>query len=249
MMRSTNALILSLGALLLQAQIGRSDESAKDLLERAYKAQGGYEKLNKLKATLAKGKGIMYLPGAEVSFTSEGAAQLPDKFKSVLQFEINGMKVTQVQMLIGDKATILVNGTPQELSQKLANEMREQVYVEEVSSLVPLKDAKFTLTLVGESKVDGKAALGLKVSSKGRRDVSLYFDKETALVVKTAYSAYDAIADKEVAQEQTYRDFKEQDGIKYPTKSMVSQDGKKFMEIEMVEYKCLEKLDNSAFKP
>ena len=35
---------------------------------------------------------------------------------------------------------------------------------------------------------------------------------------------------KEVAQEQFYRDYKDQAGIKYPTKSLVNQDGKKFME-------------------
>ncbi len=249
MMRVTTTLILSLGAVLFQIQLVRAEESAKDLLDRAYKAQGGYEKLNKLKATLAKGKGVMYLPGAEVSFTSEGAAQLPDKFKSLLQFEINGMKVTQVQTLIGDKASILVNGNAQEISDKLSKEIKEQVYVEEVTSLLPLKDKNYTLTMLGESKVEGQPALGLKVSSKGHRDVTLYFDKNTALVVKAAYKAYDAIADKEVAQEQSYSDYKDQDGIKYATKSLVLQDGKKFMELEVTEYKVMEKLDAAAFKP
>jgi hypothetical protein len=248
-MRITSFLALSLGFLLIQVPLVRADESAKDLLERAYKAQGGYEKLNKFKATLAKGKGVMYLPGAEVSFTSEGAAQLPDKFKSLLQFEINGMKVTQVQMLIGDKATILVNGNAQEISDKLSKEIKEQVYVEEVTSLLPLKDKAYTLTMLEESQVDGQPALGLKVSSKGHRDVTLYFDKKSALVVKAAYKAYDAIADKEVAQEQSYKDYKEQDGIKYATKSLVLQDGKKFMQVEVTEYKVMEKLDSAVFKP
>jgi hypothetical protein len=159
------------------------------------------------------------------------------------------MKVTQVQMLIGDKATILVNGNAQEISDKLSKEIKEQVYVEEVTSLLPLKDKAYTLTMLEESQVDGQPALGLKVSSKGHRDVTLYFDKKSALVVKAAYKAYDAIADKEVAQEQSYKDYKEQDGIKYATKSLVLQDGKKFMQVEVTEYKVMEKLDSAVFKP
>jgi hypothetical protein len=54
---------------------------------------------------------------------------------------------------------------------------------------------------------------------------------------------------KEVAQEQFPRDYKDQAGTKYPSKSLVNQDGKKFMEIEVTEYKGLEKLDDSVFKP
>jgi hypothetical protein len=247
--RNLRSLIYATAGLLALSASAPAQENPKDLLERAFKAQGGFDKMAKLKATLVKGKGIIYLPVAEVSFTSEGASQLPDKFKSTLKFEINGMKVTQVQTLIGDQATILINGNPQELDDNLKKEMKEQVYVEHVTSLIPLREAAYTLTALGESKVDGQPALGIKVASKGHRDVSLFFDKTSGLVVKAAYQAYDPLAMKEVSQEQFYRDYKDQAGIKYPTKSLVNQDGKKFMEIEVTEYKGLEKLDDSVFKP
>ena len=240
--------ILALCALVALTATVRSDESPKDLLERAYKAQGGFDKLAKLKATLVKAKGTMYLPVAEISFTSEGAAQLPNKFKSVLRFEVNGMKVTNVQMLVGDKASIIINGNPQELTEKMVKEMKEEVYVEYVTSLLPLREAGFTLTALPESKVNGQPALGLKIASKGHRDVELYFDKKTAQVVKAAYKAYDPNSDKDVSQEQIYTDYKTVDGNSYPAKSLVMQDGKKFMELE-TEYKSLDKLDDSAFKP
>jgi hypothetical protein len=248
-MRSTKTLVFSIVGLLAFSPVARTEESPKDLLERAYKAQGGFDKLAKLKATQVKGKGTIYLPVGEVAFTSEGAAQLPDKFKSTLQFEINGMKITQVQTLIGDKATILLNGNAQELDDNLRKEIKEQVYIEHVTSLVPLRESSFTLTGLGESKVDGQPAVGVKVTSKGHRDVSLYFDKNSALILKAAYQAFDPISGKEVAQEQFYRDYKEQDGTKHPTKSLVNQDGKKFMEIEVTDYKNLDKLDDSVFKP
>jgi hypothetical protein len=247
--RTVRSLVFTIACIPALASVARAQESPKDLLERAYKAQGGYEKMAKLKATLVKGKGMIYLPVAELSFTSEGAAQLPDKFKSTLHFEINGMKVTQVQTMIGDKATIMINGNAQEIDDNLSKEIKEQVYVEHVTSLIPLRDGAFTLTALAESKIDGKPALGIKIASKGHRDVTLYFDKDSALIVKAAYQAFDPIEKKEVAQEQFYRDYKDQAGIKYPTKSLVNQDGKKFMEIEVTEYKGLEKLDDAVFKP
>ena len=69
------------------------------------------------------------------------------------------------------------------------------------------------------------------------------------LLVKAVYQAYDPNTSKEVAQEQIYRDYKDQDGTKFASKSLVNQDGKKFMEIEITEYKPLDKLPDSAFKP
>jgi hypothetical protein len=251
-MRISRPLVLTMVCLFTVSGAVRAQDDPKELLERAYKAQGGFEKLSKLKATQAKGKGIMYLPVdgkvAEVSFTSDGAAQLPDKFKITQQFEINGMKMTQVQTMIEGKATILMNGTPIDLDDNMKKEMREQVYFEYISTLIPLREPSFTITSLGESKIENKPAIGLKVSSKGHRDISLYFDKESALLIKAAYQAYDPIGAKEVAQEMYFKDFKDLDGAKYPSKSVVNQDGKKFMQLEVTEYKLSEKLDNAVFK-
>jgi hypothetical protein len=105
------------------------------------------------------------------------------------------------------------------------------------------------LTALGESTVEGQPALGIKVVSKGHGDVSLYFDKKTALLVKAVYQSFDALAKKDVARENIYQDYTEQDGIKYAKKSLVFQEGKKFMQLEVTEYKALEKLDNSVFNP
>ena len=250
-MRKSRPLVSTMVTLLAWSVVAQAQESPKEILERAYKAQGGFEKLSKLKATQAKSKGIMYLPVdgkvAEVSFNSEGSAQLPEKFKISQQFEINGTKTTQVQTLIGDKATILVNGEAMPLDENTRKEMKEQVYFEYISSLVPLREPSITLTSLGESKVEDKPAIGVKVSSKGHRDISLYFDKETALLSKASSQAFDPIGSKEVSQEIFFKDYKDLDGTKYPSKSLVTQDGKKVIQLETTEYKVSEKLDNSVF--
>ena len=248
-MRSKRALLLTIVGLLTCSSITRADESPKDLLERAYQALGGFDKLAKFKATQVRGTGIIYLPEAEISFTMEGAAQLPDKFKNTLKCEINGMKITTIQTLVGDKATSLLNGNPQELDDTIRKEMKEQVYLEHVTSLLPLREPRFTLTSLGESTIDGQPALGIKIESKDHREVSIYFDKKTALVAKAAYKGLDPITMKEVSREQFYRDYKEQGESKYAAKSQINQDGKKYMVLELTEYKAFEKLDNAVFNP
>ena len=247
-MRKSSPLVLTMVSLLACSVAVQAQESPKEILERAYQAQGGFEKLSKLKATQAKGKGIMYLPGAEVSFTSEGSAQLPDKFKISQQYEINGTKTTQVQTMIGDKATLVVNGEAMPLDDNMRKEMKEQVYFEYVSTLVPLREPSFTLTPLGESKVENQPVIGVKVASKGHRDMNFYFDKQTGLLSKATYQAFDPNSSKEVTQELFFTEYKDLDGTKYPSKSRVIQDGKKFMQLEITEYKVAEKLDNSVFK-
>ena len=246
-MRESRALVLTMVSLLAWSVAAQAQESPKEILERAYQAQGGFEKLSKLKATQAKGKGIMYVPEA-VSFTSEGSSQLPDKFKNSQQFEINGTKMTQVQTIVGDKASFVVNGEVMTLDDNTRKEMKEQVYLEYISTLVPLREPSIMLTALGESKVDNRPVVGLKVSSKGHREMNLYFDKETALLTKASCQAFDPVHSKEVNQELFFKEYKDLDGTKYPSKTVVTQDGKKVMQLEVTEYKVSEKLDSSVFK-
>src|SRR5205807_2410640 len=56
------------------------------------------------------------------------------------------------------------------------------------SGLAPLlRDRQFTLAALPEAAVEGRPAVGVKASYPGQPDVSLWFDKETHLLVKTAY--------------------------------------------------------------
>src|SRR5207237_10089060 len=87
-----------------------AEDTAQGIIDKAVKAHGGAEKLAKFKAVQTSGKGTIEVMGTTLSFTAEGAAQMPDKFKSVLHLEVAGMKVTQVQAMNGDKITITVNG-------------------------------------------------------------------------------------------------------------------------------------------
>jgi hypothetical protein len=89
--------------------------------------------------------------------------------------------------------------------------------------------------------------VGVKVSSKGHRDVTLYFDKGSGLLVKTERRALDPKSKQEVPEERVISDYRDLDGLQSPRKAVVTMDGKKVMEAEATEVKFLDKLDDSVF--
>jgi hypothetical protein len=84
--------------------------------------------------------------------------------------------------------------------------------MDRVLTLVPLlKDQSFTLTSLGDSKVNGQAALGVKVTSKGQVDVKLYFARDSALLVKYERMEPDPQTNKDVLHETYPTDYREPD--------------------------------------
>src|SRR5688572_20657703 len=86
---------------------GRSGVTDKDdaraIIEKAIKAQGGEEKLAPFKAGRWKGKGTMTMQGRTIPVTMELVYELPDKYKSNMQFEVQGRKIEVLQVMEGEK--------------------------------------------------------------------------------------------------------------------------------------------------
>jgi hypothetical protein len=148
----------------------------------------------------------------------------------------------------GDKAAVTINGQPLPLKEQHVAELKEVLHGERVNTLVPLlRDKGYELTAAGEGKLDGRPTLGVKVSSRGHRDIVLHFDKETGLLVKSERQALDLGTLKEIAQEERYSDFKDVDGLRRPLKVTVLRDGKKYMEGEVAQLQFFDKLDDGEF--
>ena len=125
-------------------------------------------------------------------------------------------------------------------------EQKEVQHASYVTSLLPIKGVGYTLAPLAEAKVAGRPAVGVKVSSKGHRDVSLYFDKATGLCVKRAHRILDS-SGKEVLQEVVFSDFKDVDGVKHFQKITAFRNGQKMIEGEVTELKFFDKLEEKLF--
>lgn len=225
------------------AAVLRADDSDKTraVVDKALKAIGGEDKLEKLKAQTWKEKGTYYGMGDGVPYTANYSSQWPGQFR----MEIVGFFTV---VLDGDKGWMKMNDDTTEMNAEQLAEQKESHYAGYVTTLTPLKDKAFTLSPLDEVQVNGRAAEGVKVTHKNHRDVNLFFDKENGLLIKSDQRAKDLEnGGKEVLQEAFYSDFKDIDGIKIPMKIVIKRDGKQFVEAEHSDVKLVEKLDKSVF--
>jgi hypothetical protein len=251
-MRRTLLPLLSAALLLAPAVATRAaDDDVKAILAKAIKAHGGEEALTKFKAGQIKTKGKINLPAVgESDFTEETSYMLPDKFKSTLDLDVANNKVKVVTVANGDKVSINANGNDVPINDNIKKALDDARYVLKSARLANLlKDKDVELAGLGEVKVEDRPAVGVRVSSKGHRDVSLYFDKETHLLAKMEFRAVDPQSGKDITEERIVQEYnkKDKDGFSLPKKILVKHDGEKFMEAEVVEAKLLEKLDDSEF--
>ena len=234
------------------APTAKAADDPKEVVAKAIKAHGGEEFLTKHKAAQGREKGKITLPGmAETEFTEESAYMLPDRFKQIIEMEIMGMKFTMTALIVGDKVT--VEGKIANMTIDLGDDTKEAYkdvpHVLRVSQLVPLlKDKAYKLDLIGDDKVDDKPVVGVRVSAKDQKDVSMFFDKSTGLMMKLEYRTKGPDGN-EVTETRLVKEYaKDNNGIPYPKKTAVLHDGKTFLESENVEHKYLEKLDDAEFK-
>lgn len=246
------ALFLATAALAPASGSARAENTeARAVLAKAVKAQGGEEFLSKNKASRTHVKGKIDLPGVgEVDFEQSLAVMRPDRFRESLDITIGGQKVPITTVVIGDKMSIESNGNPVDVTDRIKEALADAKHLMTVAQLVPvLTDKAFDVSLIGEAKVENKPAVGVRVSSKGHKDVKLFFDKETYLLAKLEHRAKDLETGKEVTEERILLEYKKDaDGIPVPTKAVVRRDGKKYMAFEVLEVKFFEKLDDSEFR-
>jgi hypothetical protein len=230
------------------AWCGRAqDDEVRGLLDRAIRAMGGVERIQKYQAGRVKAKGKIEVMGANVDFSQDMGYQLPDKFRQSMQIEVNGMQLTINTIYDGKKYGMDINGQKLPADDKLRDILRDSAYQMQVGRLVLLREKGFELTTLGEVQVNGKPALGIRIVKKDRPDVNIYLDKETSLPAKIENRTRDFATGQEVTEERIILEYKTEDGNPIPKRVEVMRDGKKFMEVEVLETRYLEKIDDSEF--
>ncbi|MBM3979199.1 MAG: hypothetical protein FJ304_02725 [Planctomycetes bacterium] len=234
---------------LVAAGPARADDAAeaKKLIEKAVKAHGGQEALDRFTGGAVTFKGTFHGMGEGVPVSGTVTTGGADKQRVELEIEAGGQKVSVVVVLAGTKGWSKIIKDVTEMTKDQLAEAREQAYAGWVTTLAPLKSKQFTFATTGEIKVDGKVALGVKVSSKGHRDIDLYFDKVSGLLVKSETRVKDDTSGQEVNEEGFPGDYKDVQGTKQPNQFTVKRDGKLFIEGVASKVELFEKVDDSTF--
>jgi hypothetical protein len=231
---------------LVQAPI-TSAQDARSLIQRAVLAHGGMEKLASARADKVKLSGKLHLGARAVPFTNEVTLQLPGQFKSVVRTSDGARTITIVHVLDGERAAITIDGHPQPVRGANLAQMRQTLQLDQAMKLVPLLiDPAFSLTYLGEYQHKWRLVAGVRVAGRGQRDLTLYFDKETALLIKSEHLV-DGAGGKDVKQEAFYSSYREVGGYLRPGKVAAYRDGKLVMEADLVEARRFDRIDPSEF--
>ncbi len=235
---------------LFAATPARADDEAKRIIAAAVKAHGGAEKLAKANAkpSITKGKLKVFANGMEFDATLEASSD-GKRFRQEIKLTIMGTDIEQTVVFDGKEVWIAANGkVVSTLSKKEELELiKEAMHAEKIGNMV-LDDKDLEFSIIGEDKVGDTPVVGVRVSKKGRKDVSLYFDKKTHLLKKVESRGMVYQSNQEVAQERIVDEYKDVNGVMRPGKMTVNQDGKKAVEMEFTSYETVDSLDDATFK-
>ena len=244
-----NKIATILSMLLISVSGVSAQDKARAIIEKAIQAQGGEAKVAKLRTMRIKVEGTMsFVPGQpDLPFTIEDVWQMPHRYKTSSTFQLQDQKFIQIQAIDGDKGWVQANGQTQEMPREALDEMKEQVYAEDLDRLAFLTEKNVEISTVDPLEVDGRPAVGVIVKMKGHRDVKLCFDRASGLLVKREHRLLDSTSGKEVLQEVLFSDYQEKDGLKHYRKIVAFRDRKKVIDARVTEITVFDKLDEKVF--
>jgi len=248
MQRFLSAMFVVLIAFAMSDSVRADDAAVNAILDKAIKALGGEAKLSKLQAYSTKSKGVITFGGNENQLVAEATVAGIDRFRQEFEVEAQGNQFKGVVVLNGDKGwrKRVGDNTIELDADAVANEKRG-VYLQVIpGTILPLKTKAFKVETAGEEVVAGKPAVMLKVTGPDGKTFTLTFDKESGLPIRLQAQVI-GFQGNEFAQETTYSDFGDFNGIKRAKKIETKRNGEPFGNIGLIEFKVIEKIDPKTF--
>jgi hypothetical protein len=208
-MRRLLVAVFVVGCLLTQRGLAQTEETPRAIIQKALKATGGEALARQARSVKLSVKGIIYEQG-ESRCTGDFMSQFPAQYRMEMHIDVQGSELNMTQVLNGSKGWTRENQMKvEEADVAMLREMQENGYVSAVTDLVPLLDDRnYVLTLAGDSKVGEHATVGVKVTSEGKPDVLLLFDKSSGLLLKEEHRRADAGGKRQAMYEEYFDDYR-----------------------------------------
>jgi len=217
-------------------------QNPKEVIEKCINALGGEEAVMKFSDYHAKGEVKLSMRGME----------LPGKLESIVigrrvwnRIELTFGRETYTMLMAYDGESAWMDRMGTIVDQPSLN------YESDSDHGIPLlieKDAVFSIA--EEKEIEGRKAFGIDVDFKGKK-TSFFIDKETYTVLEEVYKDlyFGEKYTKEMLEKRArYADYKKVDGIFFPMKITLYQEGKKVMEFQYSEVKFSPEVALAKFK-
>jgi hypothetical protein len=250
--KAWGAMLLGVSTILMGADVCNGDDvadtsaAARELVERAIESQGGREQVEKLfNRWMAKIEGT----AGSLRLTGTLSHDGPDRGRIATKLVRDGQTIEVIVVSDGSgRAWRKIGDVSQEVTGKELEEMKDGGWrSRKVRFLLPLlTDEGIQLSLLGESVVADRPAQGIRVKSKGHRDVDVYFDKESGRLAKME-SRVKSPDNHDIVLEQVFSDYKEFDGVKLATTFTKYENGRQTSVERIVDLKFVDEIDPNLF--
>jgi hypothetical protein len=240
--------VLAVG-LVVAAGLSRADQQAdaKAILNKAIKAIGSEAKLANLSTASVKAKITASEGGQEITINVDGIWQRLTQYRLDVDVQQGGQNIKGVLVVNGDKGWFKAMCKTDDAPDGVVPFVHNVFYAMRMPQLLSALTSKdYTLSHLGEVKIGNQVAVGVSISHKDRKDVSLFFDKDNGLPIKSEIRLTHPKGDKEITVEYHYSDYKDFDGVKLCGKIQIKGDDKEFT-LELSEIKPMDKVDEAQF--
>jgi hypothetical protein len=179
-MRSAISLLLVLSFLCWPTLPVWAGDQPREIVAKAIQAHGGDAKLRR-SAFSIRVKGHIFEGDQIVAHSGSISAQGPTRSR----IEVKTPGTTMLFVVNGEKGWVRHGDMTRRMTDAELVSAKEDAYQDWVASLVPLMRENFAIASLDPAQVRGRWAVGLRISQQGRRDIELYFDRETWLLVKS----------------------------------------------------------------
>jgi hypothetical protein len=247
--------LLVLGAGLALTLICKDQFDERHELEQAVQkvleAAGGESKLALVRGLTARTEVVMHDPWGTHIALRDTAMEWPDRHRFVFTSAENE-RIQQFQLLNGTEGWFRDPRGLRPMRSEQLKEALETTYLARFSFLpIALRDPDLELTLVGETTVEDQTAFGIQVVHPRFRELVLYFDRETGLLVRRDSYPVERTGSGRVYSMQTfYSDHRTVDGITVPFQARFLQGNARMAETDIRELRFhTEPLPDRLFTP
>jgi tetratricopeptide (TPR) repeat protein len=227
------------------AEIARKDAVRKEVIgviEKAIKAVGGRDAINRFASFKQEVNTTGKKGSADIAARLTLYVQLPDKIRIDQVMENRPKKLGPLTMTVNEGRPInssycvtknntwqvvpgLLGGQIQQVvPAQLQKKFRFNLYLAECTTIIPLLGADYTLEKLPNTGNTPDGAVGIKVQKAGRPDVSLFFNKDSGLLVRLDTVGFDDRGNS-APESIIYHDYRSFNGMLWPTRTTFFGEG------------------------